>query len=198
MQLWNSVTGKIKYFSNGNCTRVHAKVNTLMNEFSIHVWYSVEGIFIISTTWLTVVLRFRYISPRNIAVIVIPDWIVWLTTTPFKTHDDVIKWKHFPRYWSFVRGIHRLSVNSPHKGQWRGALMFSFICAWINGWVNNRKDGDLRRHRAHYDVIVMLYHQSIHNVIHNVITTICENVPVRICASHRLFPSWASIGQTLG
>ena len=24
-----------------------------------------------------------------------------------KCHDDVIKWKHFPRYWSFVRGIHR-------------------------------------------------------------------------------------------
>ena len=41
-------------------------------------------------------------------------------------HDDVIKWKHFPRYWRFVRGIHRWPVNSPHKGQWRGALMFFF------------------------------------------------------------------------
>ena len=30
-------------------------------------------------------------------------------------HDDVIKWKHFPRYLPFVRGIHRSSVNSPHK-----------------------------------------------------------------------------------
>ena len=45
--------------------------------------------------------------------------------------------------------------NSPHKGQWRRALMFSLICVWINGWVNNREAGDLRRHRAHYDVIVM-------------------------------------------
>ena len=70
-------------------------------------------------------------------------------------HDDVIKWKHFPRYWPFVRGIHRSPVNSPHKGQWRGALMFSLICVWINGWVNNREAGDLRRYRAHYDVIVM-------------------------------------------
>ena len=70
-------------------------------------------------------------------------------------HDDVIKWKHFPRYWPFVRGIHRSPVNSPHKGQWRGALMFSLICVWINGWVNNRKAGDLIRYRAHYDVIVM-------------------------------------------
>ena len=41
-------------------------------------------------------------------------------------HDDVIKWEHFPRYWPFVRGIHRSPVNSPHKGQWRGALMFSW------------------------------------------------------------------------
>ena len=75
-------------------------------------------------------------------------------------HDDVIKWKTFPRYWPFVRGIHRLAVNSPHKGQWRRALMFSLICAWINGWANNRKDDDLRRHRVHYDVIVM--HKNWH------------------------------------
>ena len=54
-------------------------------------------------------------------------------------HDDVIKWEHFPRYWPFVRGIHRSPVNSPHKGPWRGALMFSLICVWINGWVNNRE-----------------------------------------------------------
>ena len=70
-------------------------------------------------------------------------------------HDDVIQWKHFPRYWPFMRGIHRSPVNSPHKGQWRGALMFSLICVWINGWVNNHEAGDLRRYRAHYDVIVM-------------------------------------------
>ena len=70
-------------------------------------------------------------------------------------HDDVIQWKHFPRYWSFVRGIHRSPVNSPHKGQWRGALMFSMICAWRNSWANNRDAGDLRHHRANHDVTVM-------------------------------------------
>ena len=68
-------------------------------------------------------------------------------------------WRHqrdtFPRYWPFVRGIHRSPVNSPHKGQRRGALMFSMICAWINSWVSNRDAGDLRRRRAHYDVTVM-------------------------------------------
>ena len=46
-------------------------------------------------------------------------------------------------------------MNSPHKGQWRGAYMFALICVWINGSVNNREAGDSRRHRAHYDVIVM-------------------------------------------
>ena len=57
-------------------------------------------------------------------------------------HDDVIKLKHFPRYWPFVRGIHRSPVNSPHKGQWRGAVMFTLICVWKNGCVNNREAGD--------------------------------------------------------
>ena len=70
-------------------------------------------------------------------------------------HDDIIKWKHFSHYWPFMRGIPWSPVNSPHKGEWRGALMFSLICAWIHGWVNNCKAGDLRGHCAHYDINVM-------------------------------------------
>ena len=50
---------------------------------------------------------------------------------------------------------HLCAGNSPRKDQWRGALMFSLICVWINGWVNNREAGDLKHYRAHYDVIVM-------------------------------------------
>ena len=60
-------------------------------------------------------------------------------------HDDIIKWSNFPRYWPFVRGTHRSPLNSPHKGQWRGAFMLSLICTWINGSVNNREAGDLIR-----------------------------------------------------
>ena len=71
-------------------------------------------------------------------------------------NDDVIKWKHFPCHWPFVRGIHWSPVNSPHIGQWRRTLVFCLTCAWINGWVNNREAGDLRRHRDHYDVTVMI------------------------------------------
>ena len=69
-------------------------------------------------------------------------------------------WRHqmetFPCYWPFVWGIHRSSVNSPHKGQWRGALVFSLICVRLKGWINNREAGDLRRYHVHYDVTVMI------------------------------------------
>ena len=70
------------------------------------------------------------------------------------SYDDVIKWKHFPRYWPFVWWIHRSPVNSPHSGQWRGALMFSLICAlnkrlskqsW--GWWFETRSLSLWRHR---------------------------------------------------
>ena len=68
-------------------------------------------------------------------------------------------WRHqmetFPALLAFVQGIHRSPVNSPPKGQWRGALKFSLICVWINGWVNNREAGNWRRYRTHYDVTVM-------------------------------------------
>ena len=91
-----------------------------------------------------------------------------LTTMPFglfiPLHYDVIKWKHFPRNWSFVRGIHRSPVNSPHTGQWRGVSMFSVIYAWINGWVNRGGAGDLRCYRAHYDDIVMCYSAMIYKM----------------------------------
>ena len=88
------------------------------------------------------------------------------------SHDDVIKWKHFPRYWPFVRGIHLSPVNSPQKGQWRGALMPSLICAWINGSINIREAGDLRRHHAHYDVTVMHHTVALVGIKNEMFVTI--------------------------
>ena len=76
-------------------------------------------------------------------------------------YDDVIKWKYFLHYWPFVHVIHQPPVNSPHKGQWRGALMFSLICAWTNGWVNNPDIGNLRHHCTHYDITVMSNDESV-------------------------------------
>ena len=83
-------------------------------------------------------------------------------------HDDVIKWKHFSRYWPFVWGI--------HKGQGHRALVFSLICAWTNGWGNNRDAGDLRRRRAHYDVTVTIGDKD--PVIQNKIKLSVDNLAV--------------------
>ena len=85
-------------------------------------------------------------------------WFAWLVFERVRYnswYDDVIKRKHFPRYWPFVRGIHRSPVNSPHKGQWRGALISALVGAWINGWVNNHEAGDMRRYSVDCDVTVM-------------------------------------------
>ena len=68
------------------------------------------------------------------------------------------QWKYFPRYWPFARGIHRSPVNSPHKGQWRGALMFSLIRAWTKGWVNKRYTPS----RSLY--VIVMCHQRIESV----------------------------------
>ena len=76
-----------------------------------------------------------HLSGANESTVMLEDII----DDVYLTHDNVIKWKHFLRYWPFVRGIHQTPVDSPHKGQWRGgALMFSLICAWTNDWANNR------------------------------------------------------------
>ena len=74
-----------------------------------------------------------------------------------EVHDDVIKWKHFPRNWPFVWGIHR-SRWIPHtKASDAELRCFSSIYVWINGWANNREAGDLRPHRGHYDVSAMMF-----------------------------------------
>ena len=68
-------------------------------------------------------------------------------------------WRHqietFSALLVLCAGNSPVTGESPHICQWRGALMFSFFYAWTNGWVNSRDVGDLRRHRAHYDVNVM-------------------------------------------
>ena len=89
-----------------------------------------------------------------------------LPFVPVNTWQWVIMWGVWLAWWlhqmetfsalpAICAGNSPVPVSSPHKGQWRGALMFTLICARINGWVNNRGAGDLRRHRCHYDVIVM-------------------------------------------
>ena len=81
------------------------------------------------------------------------------------TITRTIWWRHhietFSRYWPLVREIHRSPVDFPHKGQWRGALIFSLIWAWTNCWSNDRNAGDLRRHRTNYDVTVMYLTVSV-------------------------------------
>ena len=66
------------------------------------------------------------------------------------------------------------------KGQRRGALVF-FICAWTNGWSNNRGAGDLGRHCAHYDVTVMAFF------------FICSNERIR--ARVRVLLPWNNLAQ---
>ena len=75
-------------------------------------------------------------------------------------------WRHQMETFSAQLAICAGNSPVPHKGQWRGALMFSLICIWINSWVNNREAGDLRRHRGHYDVNVMNNPRKVHAIRH--------------------------------
>ena len=108
----------------------------------------------------------------------------------FIWHDDVIKWKYFPRYWLFVRGIHRSPVYSPQKGQWRADVMFSLICARINGWVNHGETDDMGRHRAHYDVIVRYLDAQASQYLFAVSNITC--IPIPYSATCLQYRKWES------
>ena len=89
-------------------------------------------------------------------------------------------------WWRYQMGIFSalLAVcagNSPVTGEFPSqkasdAEVWCFLCSvpWINSWVNNREAGDLRRHRAHYDVIV----------IHCCSVNLCNHHSPRISLDH--------------
>ena len=93
-------------------------------------------------------------------------------TTKLTTADEKCYfsswWRHqmetFSALLVICAGNSPVPVNSPHKGQWRGALMFTLICVWINDWVNNRDARDLRRRRPHYDVTLIFSSGVPHHV----------------------------------
>ena len=76
-------------------------------------------------------------------------------------------WRHQMEAFAALLAIFAIPVNSPHKDQWRGALLRSLICVWINGCVNNREAGDLRRYRAQYDVTVMISQSYLFTCLHH-------------------------------
>ena len=134
--LWANVYDKEHHYMFWSCK--NGEANRLGDHNGIKTWYCVSFPF-----------------DCNAGMLSLTVYIHWIAIS--MDHDDVIRWKHFSRYWSFVWGIQRSSVNSPYKDQWRTALMFSLIHAWTSGWVNNRDDDDLGRHRTHYDVTLILY-----------------------------------------
>ena len=104
----------------------------------------------------------RHRAPYDVTVMmnVFPLWsLLRLRASANWITIDISWWRHqmeiFSTSLAICAGNSPIPVNSPHKGQWRGALMFSFICARINGWLNNHEAGDLRRYRAHHDATVM-------------------------------------------
>ena len=143
----------------------HCRANQLFSwEWYIKLLFDTQWCLIIS-----LVFMYKPCSPKSLDSPYHKDYVcLWYrrlcvrenttrTTTFFtwspKRHDDVTKRKHF-------RVTGHLCGEFPgrrwiHEGQWRGALMFSLICAWMKCWVNNREAEDLRRHRTHYDVTVM-------------------------------------------
>ena len=136
-----------------SCTDMGTRTSLHANKYVYHCQYLplMFNVFRIASITGYVIVMHRCPLSRDVGVFGV--FVSFISVLAL--HDDVIKWKHFPHYWSFVRGIHWSPVNSPHKGQWHGALMFSLICARINGWVNNPEADNSRCHLAHFDVIVM-------------------------------------------
>ena len=143
--LFQSVQRSYVFISNMPCI-----IASLYHKKTTHVKYTVlshEHIRMAVSVWCLFDLLYHMIY------LSICFQVVWLSQCQW--HDDVIKRTHFPRHRPFVRGNPRYPVDFPHKGEWRGALMFSVICAWTNGWADNRNPGDLTRLCSHYNVIAI-------------------------------------------
>ena len=72
----------------------------------------------------------------------------------------VTRWRHQMETFSALLAI--CAGNSPVTGEFPAQRSVTrsfdvfFTCAWTNGWINNQDAGNLRRHRTHYYVTVMI------------------------------------------
>ena len=89
--------------------------------------------------YIFIFLNVKFVFVSNVTEVCFHSRIVNYSALEEVMHDDVSKWKHFPRHWPFVRVIHRSPVNSPHKGQWHGALNFFHLA------LNKRLNKQSRR-----------------------------------------------------
>ena len=135
---WRGVKTVIKHLHSGRKHLVLSQFNTKQSAMA-RPNGTKHHCFVTRTPWCLTSTETRLCSSP--AFVTIPWWRHQMET--------------FSALLAICAGIHRSPVNSPHKGQWRVALMFSLICVWINGWVNNREAGDLTHYRAYYDVTVM-------------------------------------------
>ena len=79
----------------------------------------------------------------------------WIFYDFQNNHDDIIKWKYFPRYWTFLGESIGTGGFPSQKPVTRSSDVF-FDMRLNKNWANNWQAGDLKRHRAHYDVIIMI------------------------------------------
>ena len=111
---------------------------------------SLSGRSVVFAFLISIIHNDAYVV-RNLWVFLVTEIRIVLRAVVHITYGNIFRvtahlWGEFTGHWWIPR---------THKGQWRGAFMFSLICAWINVWVNNREPRALRRHRAHYDAMVM-------------------------------------------
>ena len=118
---------------------------------AISIWF--RKCAIVETEKLALLIKFDSLAAPDVVLMTIPmqcsHWSWW-------RHQM----EPFPRYWPFVWGIHRSPVDSSHKGQWRGTLMFALICASANGWANNRFETPSRLLWRHCNVKILSARQT--------------------------------------
>ena len=99
---------------------------------------------------------FRFIQDTHISILFLQrvnanhNWYHFIAL-----NDDVIKWKHFPRYWPLGGESTGQRLSPLTKAS--GAGLWCFLWSPPNGWGSNWNGGDLRRHRSHDDVRLMVY-----------------------------------------
>ena len=105
-----------------------------------------------------------YVNNHSFAYVIKVACLAYNVVLPSLSNSILLEvtqswWRHQLKTFSVLlvlcEGIHQSPVDSPHKGQWGGALMLFLICVWTNCWANKRDAGDLRRHCAHYDATVI-------------------------------------------
>ena len=137
---------------------------TVLLSFNAHDMWACTDHFLVNKICTTTLTQFRTNQSKAVFENGF-EWGINVIQCSGNLVTGATLWRHQMALLVLCEGNPPVTSEFPSQGPVTRSFDIFLICVWTNGWANNRDAPYLRRHRAHYDVTVMILgflHQAEH------------------------------------